>query len=78
MEPLDQVEAADVEALPDKALRELAKWATTIEPTLAQAEAAVAAGRRLLTQTNLRQLDQFLSGKGDRRALTVYLQHLPA
>jgi hypothetical protein len=78
MEPLDQVEASDVDTLPDKALRELAKWAATIEPTLAQAEAALAAGRRLLTQTNLRQLDPFLSGKEDRQALATYLQRLPA
>jgi hypothetical protein len=78
MEPLDQVEAAEVDTLPDKTLRVLSKWATSIEPALIQAEAAIAAGHRLLTQENLRQLDQFLSSKEDRRALAAYLQRLPA
>jgi len=45
---------------------------------LAQAEAAIAAARRLLTQANVRQLLQFVAGKDDRRALNAYLEPLPA
>jgi hypothetical protein len=78
MRPMEVVEAADVEQLPDKARRELAKWVPSVEPTLAQAEAAIAAGRRLLTQSNLRQLAQFVESKEDRRALNAYLERLPA
>ena len=78
MKLLEVVETADVEALPDRQRRDLAKWATTVEPTLAQAEAAIAAARRLLTQTNLRQLLQFVASKDDRRALNAFLERLPA
>lgn len=78
MRPLEVVEAADVEQLPDKARRDLAKWVLTVEPALNQAEAAIAAGRRLLTQENLRQLAQFVTSKEDLRALNAFLQRLPA
>lgn len=37
-----------------------------------------AAARRLLTQTNLRQLTQFVASKDDRRALNAFLERLPA
>lgn len=77
MRPLEVVEAADVDHLPDKARRELAKWVLTVEPTLVQAEAAIAAARRLLTRSNLRQTLQFLTGKEDRRRLNAYLECLP-
>lgn len=77
MRLLEVIEAADVEQLPDKARRELAQWVPTVEPTLAQADTAIAAGRRLLTQSNLRQLAQFVASKEDLRALNAFLQRLP-
>lgn len=78
MKLLDTVEGADVDTLTGKDLRELANQAATLEPTLTQAEMAIAAGQRLLTQANLGQLSQFLTSKEDRRAFAGYLQRLPA
>lgn len=78
MKPLETIESADVATLKEGELRELAKWAVTVEPTLARAETAISAGRRLLTQANLQQLSQFVSTKNERAALASFLQELPA
>lgn len=78
MKPLEVVEVADVETLPDRQRRDLAKWTATVESTLAQTEAAIGAAQRLLTQANVRQLAQFVASKDDRRALNAYLERLPA
>jgi len=67
----------DVECAKEKTLRDLAKWSESIEPNFAQAAEVIAAGRRLLTKDNLRQLLPLVSGKEDRRVLNAYLAELP-
>ncbi|CAM5617535.1 hypothetical protein [Rhodanobacter lindaniclasticus] len=77
MANLDVVRDLDVESTKEKTLRDLAKWSDSVEPNLAQAEEAIAAGRRLLTKDNLRQLLPLVSVKEDRRVLNAYLAELP-
>jgi len=77
MENLSVVKGLDVDGLKDKALRDLAKWSESIEPTLAQAEEAIAAGQRLLTQANIRQLLAFIPKREDQRALQAFIAELP-
>jgi hypothetical protein len=77
MENLSVVKGLDVDDLKDKALRDLAKWSESIEPTLAQAEESIAAGRRLLTQANIRQLLAFIPKREDQRVLQAFIAELP-
>lgn len=77
MENLSVVKGLDVDGLKDKALRDLAKWSESIEPTLAQAEEAIAAGQRLLTQPNIRQLLAFIPKREDQRVLQSFIAELP-
>lgn len=77
MENLAAIKIADVDNLKDKTLRDLAKWIDEVDPALARAEDAVAAGRRLLTKNNLQQLHIFLSKKEDKRTFNAYLNGLP-
>ena len=77
MENLSAVKGLDVDDLKDKALRDLAKWSESIEPTLAQAEESIAAGRRLLTQANIRQLLAFIPKREDQRVLQAFIAELP-
>lgn len=77
MELLATVEAANVDTLTDAQLRKFANWTMTVEPTLRQAETALALGRSFLTRTNLRQLEKFVSDKNERRVLADFLQRLP-
>jgi hypothetical protein len=77
MENLSVIKAVDVDTLKDKVLRDLAKWIEEADPALARAADAVAAGRRLLTKSNLQQLHSFLSAKEDKRAFNAYLNGLP-
>jgi len=72
------VKELDVETAKEKTLRDLAKWSESIEPNFAKAAEVIAAGRRLLTKDNLRQLVPLVSGKEDRRVLNAYLAELPA
>lgn len=68
---------ADISALPDKQLRELAKIGGELEPNLARFRAVVAAGRRLLVRQNIQQLAQFLVKREDIRAFDLFLRDLP-
>lgn len=77
MDLLVVIKAADVDNLKDKALRDLAKWITSVDPTLARAEETIEAGRRLLTKSNLQQLLVFVDTNADRRTFSAYLAHLP-
>lgn len=77
MANLAVVRNLDVENAKEKKLRDLAKWSESIEPNIAQAAEVIAAGRRLLTRGNLRQLLPLVPGKEDRRALNAYLAELP-
>lgn len=74
---LATVEAANVDTLTDAQLRTFANWVVTVEPALKQAEAAIAMGHAFLTRKNLRQLEQFVSDKNERRTLSGFLQQLP-
>lgn len=68
---------ADIDALPDKQLRELAKIGGELKPNLARFRAVVAAGRRLLVRQNIQQLAQFLVKREDIRAFDLFLRDLP-
>lgn len=74
---LDTIKGTDVENMKDKALKDLAKWSESIDPTLAQVEEVVAAGRRLLTQANLQPLFEFTTRREDRQTLATFLADLP-
>ncbi|RDS80806.1 hypothetical protein DWU98_12680 [Dyella monticola] len=78
MENLTVIKGVDVDALKNKVLRDLAKWIEEVDPALARAEEAVAAGRRLLTKSNLQQLHSFLSSKADKQTFSTYLDGLPS
>lgn len=77
MDPLGVIKVADVDNLKEKALRDLAKWITSVDPTIARAEDTIEAGRRLLTKNNLQQLLAFVDTKSDRRTFNAYLEDLP-
>ena len=77
MANLAAVKNLDVDSANEKTLRDLVKWSERIEPNLAQAAETVAAGRRLLTQANLRQLLPFATDRQDRQTLTAFIAELP-
>lgn len=77
MANLAAVKALDVDGAKEKTLRDLAKWSEVIEPNLTQAAEVIAAGRRLLTQANLRQLLPLLSRREDRQGFNAFLAELP-
>lgn len=77
MANLAAVKALDIDGAKEKTLRDLAKWSEVIEPNLARATEVIALGRRLLTQTNLRQLLALLSSKEDRLGFNSFLTELP-
>lgn len=77
MTSLAAVKGLDVDSAKEKTLRDLAKWSERIEPNLVQATEAVAAGRRLLTQANLRQLIPFAPDKEGRQTMAAFIADLP-
>lgn len=74
---LSALDAADIDSLADKDVRKLAKVGGTLDANLERLRKVVAAGRRLLTRTNLRQLAQFLSHRSDRQSFERFLRDLP-
>lgn len=77
MDMLAVIKVADVDSLKDKALRDLAKWIISVDPTMARAEETIEAGRRLLTKNNLQQLLVFIDTKAERRTFNTFLVDLP-
>jgi hypothetical protein len=77
MANLALIKGLDIDSMKDKMLRDLAKWGESVEPALAQAEEALATGRRLLTQANMRQLLAFTTSREDRQTLTAFIAELP-
>ena len=79
LEPfLATIAEVDIDNLPDKQLRELAKVGGELEPNLARFRTVVAAGRRLLVRQNVQQLAQYLVKREDIRAFDLFLRDLPA
>jgi len=76
MAPLDQLEVADIDSLSDYNLRELDKRIDQIEPSLAQAENAIAAARRLLTKSNISQLELLVDTRAEHEAVKAFVQLL--
>jgi len=74
---LSALEAADIDSLAEKDLRELAKAGGELDSNLERLRTLVAAGRRLLTRANLQQLYQFLSLRSDSQSFERFLRDLP-
>lgn len=74
---LSVLEGANIDSLVDKDLRELAKAGGALDANLERLRTVVAAGRRLLTRTNLQQLAQFLSLRSDSQVFERFLRDLP-
>lgn len=74
---LTALEAADIDSLADKDLRELAKMGGALDSNLERLRTLVAAGRRLLTRANLQQLAQFVSLRSDSQSFERFLRELP-
>lgn len=74
---LSALEAADIDSLADKDLRELAKEGGALDSNLERLRTLVAAGRRLLTRANLQQLAQFVSLRSDSQSFERFLRELP-
>ena len=74
---LTALSEADIENLPDKQLRELSKVGGELDRNLERLRSIVAAGRRLLTRQNIRQLTQFATSSADNRLFAAFLRDLP-
>jgi len=74
---IETIKSVDVGKLKDSELRQMSKWIEDIEPLLARSEDWIAAGRRLLTRTNIQQLVQFAQDEKERRAMRAFISLLP-
>ena len=77
MDAIDTLEGLDIESLTDRQLGDLDKMVAQIEPTLARAVDAIAAGTRFLTKNNLSQFEQLVETRADHEAVRAFVQQLP-
>ncbi len=66
----------DIDEMSYEELAKWAKWLGTVEGTLAQAELAVVAGKKLLSADNLEPLLAVIDQKDDALGFTVFLRSL--
>lgn len=74
---LSTLEQVDVDSLAGKELRDLARLGGALDANLDLLRSLIAAGRRLLTRSNLQQLAQFARLRSDSQAFERFLRELP-
>lgn len=74
---LKALSEADIESLPDKQLRGLAKVGGELDANLERLRNVVAIGRRFLTRQNIQQLTRFATSSADSRLFADFLRDLP-
>ncbi|RTL46738.1 MAG: hypothetical protein EKK53_02445 [Burkholderiales bacterium] len=75
---LGVIERLDFDTLPPREVARWSKWVNTVEATFDRAEAAIAAGRVLLTSDNLSPFKETLKDRADEPRFQSYLKTLNA
>ncbi len=73
---LRALEALDADTMSPRDLRQWSKWVNTVDATLERAEAAIEAGRALLTADNLLPFREILRDPSDAPRFDAYLKGL--